>query len=83
MSLRCWGFYVDPYVIAGSLLVLAPSLSGSWGRPGNCPILKSPDWAPPLVPRLMSGTNVPLRKKERTKSPLGSQAPPEAPLLGA
>lgn len=48
----------------------APSLSGSWVRPGNCLILKSPDWAPPLVPRLLSGANVPLReKKELPGSP--------------
>lgn len=44
------------------------SLSGSCGRPGNCLIPKSPSQAPPLGPRLLSGTNVPLRMK-RTKPP--------------
>lgn len=43
VSLCWWGFYVDLCLMAGPLLALAPSLSGSWIRLGNCLILKSPD----------------------------------------
>lgn len=75
VSLCCQGFCVSLHMMVASP-PLASSLSGSWGRPGNCLIPESPDWAPPLVPRLLSGANVPLRKKkERTKSLLDSQAP--------